>query len=235
MSEPMLTRYMQPLLAGRRAECFELVSDALQGDYLAEDVVYDVVWPAMTQLDRLFRDDRVNAAINNMAWRINRTVADQLQARLPRNLPNGRRALITCSDEPCEEIGAQMLADLLQSSGWEICFVGAGVPHDELLKLVGEVRPHVLMIYGTRPAEIPSVRQMVELIRDMGVCPTMNIVVSGGVFDRVEALWQEIGADATVGEPRAAVSAINDLPPRVPGPRKLGIVKKRRRRRKVAV
>ena len=29
MPEPFLIRYMQPLLAGRRAECFDLVADAI--------------------------------------------------------------------------------------------------------------------------------------------------------------------------------------------------------------
>lgn len=234
MSEPLLTRYMQPLLAGRRAECFELVSTALGRDYVAEDIAYDVLWPAMSQLDRLFRDDRVNIAVNNMAWRINRTVADQLQAHLPQNGSNGKRAVITCSEEPAEEIGAQLLADLLQSAGWEVYLLGSGVPHDEMLKIVGELRPEVLMVYGSQPNEVPEVRRMIELIRDIGVCPTMNIVASGGVFDRVDALWQEIGADALVAEPREAVEQINDLRPRVPGPRKLGIVKKRRRKRKAS-
>ena len=62
MREPLLTRYMQPLLAGRRAECFRLVSSALNEEYQAEDIVYDVVWPAMSQLERLYRDDRVDTA-----------------------------------------------------------------------------------------------------------------------------------------------------------------------------
>lgn len=235
MREPLLTRYMQPLLAGRRAECFRLVSSALNNQYRAEDIVYDVVWPAMSQLERLYRDDRVDTAVNNMAWRINRTVADQVQAHLPQNGSNGKRAVITCSSEPSEEIGAEMLSDLLQASGWEIYLLGSGVPNDELLKIVGELRPEILLIYGSQPSEVPDVRQLVEMIRDIGVCPTMNIVASGGVFNRVDALWQEIGADALIAQPRDAVSVIDELPPRVPGPRKLGIVKKRRRKRKVAV
>jgi methanogenic corrinoid protein MtbC1 len=235
MSEPLLTRYMQPLLAGRRAECFKLVADALNDGCVAENLAYDVVWPATVQVDRLYRDDRIDAAIENMAGRINRTIANQLQVHLPKGAPSGNRIIITCPNEHCEEIGAQILADLLQSNGWDVYLIDAEVPHDELLRLVGELRPNVLLIYGTQPQQVPNIRRLVEIIREIGVCPTMNIVTSGGVFARVDGLWQEVGADVFVEQPRDAVKVLNELEPRKPGPRRMGIVKKRRRRRKVAV
>ena len=195
MPEPLLTRYMQPLLAGRRAECFELIARALDGGHDPERIAYDVVWPAMAQVERLYLDDRIEATIDNMSCFINRTVVDQLQHRLPKRTPNGRRVLITSPEERRAEIGAQMLADLCQADGWEVFLVGTSVPHDELLKLVGELRPSVLMIYSTQPHQVPETRRLVELIREIGVCPTMNILASGGVFDRVDGLWQEVGAD----------------------------------------
>lgn len=235
MPEPLLTRYMQPLLAGRRAECFNLIARVIHDSHDAEELVYDVVWPAMVQIERLYRDDRIDTAIDNMACRINRTVADQLQAHLRKQPPNGKRIIITCADAEREELGAQMLADLFQADGWEPYFIGPGVPHDEILALIGRLCPSILLIYGTQPSEVPDVRRLIDLIREIGVCPTMNIVVSGGVFTRVDGLWQEVAADVCVGMPREVVATVNELEPRKPGPRHLGIVKKRRRRRKVAV
>ncbi len=235
MSEPLLTRYLQPLLAGRRAECFGVIAEALDAGRRADQIACDVVWPAMLQLDRLYRDDRIDAATNNMAARINRTVADQLQARLPRGASNGKRIMVVCSNELREGIGAEILSDLFQAAGWDVYLLGADVPHDELLQTVGKLCPDTLLIYGSQPHEIPNVRRLVEMIRDIGVCPTMNIVAGGGVYGRVDALWQEIGADAVVREPREALQVVSELEPAKPGRRPLGIVKKRRRKRKVAV
>lgn len=236
MPEPLLTRYMQPLLAGRRAECFALITDALHDGREARDVISDVVWPAMNQVDRLFRDDQINAALENMACRINRAVAAQVQPHLPRHTANGRRILILCSLEPREEVRAQMTADLFQADGWESYFVGGGVPHDEVVKLAGELRPDVLLIYGAQPSDVPLVRALIGMIREIGVCPTMNIAVSGGVFDRADGLWQEVGADATAETGPGLVEAANRLQPRIgPAPRPAGLVKKRHRRRKNAL
>ena len=231
MSEPLLTRYLQPLLAGRRSECFDLVHNALNATWPAEQLIHDVVWPAMAQVDRLYRDDRINAAIENMACRINRTVADQLQAHLPKEPPNGRRVLIACAADFGEELGAQIVADLFQANGWQVYFVGGGVPHDELLSMVGELRPTVFVIFGATPQAVPAVRGLIDLIRSIGVCPTMNILLSGGVFNRADGLWREIGGDAYADAAEDLLRLSNELPPRQPNAPRLGIVKKRRRRR----
>ena len=181
MTEPLLTSYLQPLLAGRRAECFEMIQKALHAGRDARKLIFDVLWPAMAQVERLYRDDRINTAVDNMATRINRTVADQLQVRLSTSPPDGRRILVTCADEPREELGAQMIADLFQAEGWDVFFAGGGIPYDEMVTLIGQLRPNVLLMFGTQPESVPLVRQFVLTLREIGVCPTMNVVVSAPV------------------------------------------------------
>ena len=234
MPEPLLTRYLQPLLAGRRAECFHLIRDALATGWTAENLVCEVVWPAMAQVDRLFRDDRINAAVEHMACRINRTIADQLQAGLPCGPVNGRRAVVACADGPHEELGAQIVTDLLQADGWEVFFVGGGVPDDEIVATLGQLRPQVLLIFGALPEAVPNTRALVERIREIGTCPSMNVLVTGGIFNRAEGLWREIGADACCENFREVLPVVNSLGPRVANTSRIGFVKRRRRKRKGA-
>lgn len=232
MSQPFLIRYLQPLIAGRRAECFDLVHEAVRNAMPAEDLLCDVVWPAMAQIRRLYDDDRIDAAVEHMACRINRTVADQLQVHLPKRPVCGKRVLISSADAEGEELGAQMIADLFQSNGWEVFFLGGGVPDDEVLSMVGQVRPQVFVIFGAQPEAVANTRGLIERIRDVGVCSTMNVIVTGGIFNRADGLWQEIGADAFSDHPRGVLQTANELGPRQANPPRLGIVKKRRRRRK---
>ena len=234
MSEPFLLRYMQPLLAGRRAECFGLVADAIARATPTEELLCDVVWPAMIQIQRLYDDDRINSAIEHMACRINRTVADQLQAHLPKKHSRGQRVLVACADTEGEELGGQLIADLFQSDGWEVYFVGGGVPDDENVAMLGQLRPQLFVIFGARPEAVANTRAMIERIREIGMCPTMNIMVTGGIFNRADGLWQEVGADAFNPTPREVLELANTLGPREPHAPRLGIVKKRRRRRKTA-
>jgi methanogenic corrinoid protein MtbC1 len=233
MPESLLVRYMQPLLAGRRSECAAVIDEAARHGVSAKELICDIIWPAMLQVERLYRDDRINIASEHIAGRINRAVVNRLQAHLPQEPRLGRRVLVTSAEAAAEELGAEIVSDLLQADGWEVYFLGGGVPHDEILSLTGQLRPQVLLIFGTKPEDVPQVRKLVELIREIGVCPTMNIVVTGGIYGRADGLWQEVGADRFAPSLQQVCGLLRDLPPRNPlVTARLGVVKKRHRRRK---
>lgn len=232
MPEPLLTRYMQPLLAGRRSECLTLIRESLRNGEPADRLMLEVLWPSMSQLDRLYRDDRINTAAENIASRINRMIADQLQSHLPQAVRKDRRALLVCACGERQELGGQMISDLMEADGWEITFLGGGAPADEILDLVGRTRPHVMILFGADAQSIPDARSLIELIREIGVCPTMNVIVSGGVFGRAEGLWREVGADIYADSARDVLAMANAAGPRDGHAPRIGLVKKRRRKRK---
>jgi methanogenic corrinoid protein MtbC1 len=149
----------------------------------------------MAEIDTLYRDHRINDITVNIATRINRTLVDQLQSKLPRRETRHKKMVMTCAQGEPEELGAQMCADLFESDGWEVKFLGGGIPEDEIVEFVGIEQPDVLLIYGTKPSGAPGVRRMIDQIHDIGACPQMQIMLAGGVFNRAEGLWEEIGAD----------------------------------------
>jgi methanogenic corrinoid protein MtbC1 len=228
--------YLQPLLEGDRKACRRYVQRQLLEH--AEDasfLYHNLLWPSMEQVDALFRKDRISIATEHMATRINRTIADQLQPRLRQLPPNGRSILIMCADGEPEELGAQMCADLFEARGWRVHFVGSGVPNDEIHALVGRLRPDILLIFGTQPTGVPNVRGLVDLIRGVGCHPTMNIMISGGVFNRAEGLWREVHADLFAPTAKEAIPLAEAAEPRVPEFVAPNAPKKRRRRRRTTL
>lgn len=191
-----------------------------------------LVWPSMLRVDNMYRGDQINTATEHMATRINRTIADQIQLSLESKPRNGKCILVCCADGEPEELGAQMCADLLEADGWKTVFLGGGVPNDEILTLVGNVRPNILLIFGTQPAGVPQVRNLIDLIHEVSANPTMNIMLSGGVFDRAEGLWKEINADLYAANADDVLKVANAAEPKEPVIRIPGAPKKRRRRRK---
>lgn len=209
-----------------------MLETAMGGGMSTRAAYKQVIWPAMERVAKLYRQDTINRATEHMATRINRTLADQLQSRLEPGEPNGKRILITCADDEPEELGGQMCADLFEADGWEVFFVGGGVPNDEILELVGKLQPTVLLIFGTQPSGVPGVRNLIDLIREVGANPTMNIMISGGVFNRAEGLWKEVNADLFSPTALEALDIAAKAEPRKPEIRIPGAPKKRRRRRR---
>ena len=234
-SSALVEEYMGPLLAGDRTVCRQFVLGQLERTPDPSSLYNELIWPAMERVEKLYRADRINIASEHMATRINRAIADQIQLRLPKADPIGKRILIACADGEPEELGAQMCADLFESRGWNVYFLGGGVPNDEILSLAGQLRPDILLLFGTQPAGVPGVRRLVDLIREIGVNPTMNILVSGGVFNRADGLWKEVNADLMAKTAQQAIDIAEAAAPRTPTAPKPGAPKKRRRRRRPAL
>jgi len=196
--------YVAPLLAGERDACRKFVQAALQRSS-ARDLLTQLIWPAMEHVQGLYREDRISISSLNLATRLNRAIADQLCAALDRNADNGRKVLIFCGDDEPEELGGQICADLFEAEGYTVRFAGGGVPEDEVLKLIGEYRPDLLVMFGTLPSGVPAVRKLIDYLREVNSCPDMQVMCCGGIYKRAEGLAEEIGADLYAADAASAV------------------------------
>lgn len=193
--DEIVENYLEKLLDGNRVGCRSIIGETLQTGTPVSTIYTELFWPVMTELERLYRGHRIDIITEHMATRINRSLVDQLQSKLPRGEPRGLKMIILCADDEPEELGAQMCADLFESDGWEVRFLGGGVPHDEVMIMIAKFQPDIVFIYGAKPSGAPGVRKLMDTVRDIGSCPKVRFMLSGGVFNRAEGLWEEIGAD----------------------------------------
>jgi len=219
MSRPQITpsmaqKYLEPLLAGERDTCRRFVDEALAAGLSAAELLNDLIWPTMEKVQELYRDDRITIAAVNLATRLNRSITDQLTARLPRGASKGKKVLLFCGDDEPEELGGQLCADLFEADGWSVKFAGGGVPEDEVLSMIGRERPDLLVMFGTLPAGVPAVRKLIDYLRDVNSCPEMQIMCCGGIYKRAEGLAEEIGADLFAAEASDAIRVANENPTR---------------------
>ena len=191
----ILERYLNSLLAGDRQSCRSIIEETLQTGTPANQVYMDIIWPIMVEIDTLFRDDRITPAQEAFASRINRSIVNQLQNKLPRRTSKEKRISIVTAGSEQAELGGQMTADLFESDGWQTRFLGGTVNKEDVLEFIHEYAPDVLLLYGFNGKDAPAVRELIDTIRGINAYPDMQIMLSGGVFSRAEGLWEEIGAD----------------------------------------
>ena len=193
--EAIISRYMDKLLQGDRLGCRQILGEALQTGTPANVIYTELFWPVMTMIDALYRNHRIDRITEHMATRINRILVDQLQSKLPRRESRHLSMIVACASDEPEELGAQMCADLFESDGWTVKFLGGGVPVDEIITLAGVTQPDIIFVYGTKPSGAPEIRRLIDTLHDIGSSPKTRVMLSGGVFNRAEGLWEEIGAD----------------------------------------
>jgi len=216
LKEHALEKYLQRLLTGNRLACRAVIEETLQSGVPANNVYMDVIWPIMVEIDKLYSQNRIDAAQQAFATRINHTIVDQLQNKLPRKPRTSKKIVVCCSANQQAELGGQMITDLFESNGWEARFLGGDVNNDDILAFVHSYHPHILLLYGIKPKAAPLVRELIDTIKTVNAWPDMKVMLSGGVFDRADGLWEEIGADlyaATATEAvRMASADASDIP-----------------------
>lgn len=190
-----LEKYLSSVLVGNRTESRNIIEHCMQSGIPANRIYMDILWPVMLEIEKLHRAGRIDTAQEHLASRINRTIVDQLQNKLPRKEQKDKKIVICCASTEHSELGAQMAADIFESDGWEVRFLGGGVTNDELISFTNIYSPNMLLIYGATASLAPSVRELIDSVRNINACPNMKIMLSGGIFDRAEGLWEEIGAD----------------------------------------
>lgn len=213
MTNNTLECYLDALLAGDRKRCRTVIEETLHTGTPVNSVYADVIWPIMMEIEHLLRSDKITPVQEHLATRINRTIVDQLQNKLPCKKTNNKKVVVCCAPGELQELGAQMTADLFESDGWEIRFLGGVLNNDDILGYANEYGPDILLIYGTTPKQAPDIRKLIDTIRQINAWPNMRIMVSGGLFNRAEGLWEEIGADLFAATAHEALQAASNPPP----------------------
>ena len=100
-------RYVEPLLQGDRAQCRKVIEEALFTGVRAYDLLTQLIWPTMELLQAHFREDRISQSTLNLATLLNRSMTDQVAARLERKPSNNKKVLIFCGNGEPEELGGR--------------------------------------------------------------------------------------------------------------------------------
>jgi len=108
-----------------------------------------------------------------------------------------QRAVVACLSDNYHEIGARMVADLLQSAGYDTLFLGANTPEASLMELITQQRPDMIGLPSTMTSQVQGVQSTIAQIRSDCASFRPTILVGGLAFNAAVGLWKQIGADVS--------------------------------------
>jgi methanogenic corrinoid protein MtbC1 len=200
--------YLQAILHGQRQAAVGIAIEAVRRGHGLPDVYADVLQEAMYDVGRLWETNRITVAQEHMATAITQHVIAHLYpliqpAQSPAQSQRGRMVITGVEGEQ-HQVGPNMVADVLESAGWDVRFLGTNTPAAGVLQAVEEHRADVLGISATMLFNLPAVRRLIGAAR-AAAGGNLRIILGGSAFRATPELYKELGAAGVALDVRAAL------------------------------
>lgn len=206
-----LTRmYTEAATGGNRQAALALVLEAVRQGHPVIDLYADVLQPALYRVGRLWEENQISVAQEHMATAITQFVIARLYPLI--ELPPNSTGKIVITGVPGEfhQVGANMVADALEASGWDVRFLGTDTPSKGVLDAIEEHEAKILGISATMLFNVPQVIRLAEQVREK-TGGRIRIIAGGAAFRLAPGLCEEIGAKGYALDLRSAIRLVNGL------------------------
>lgn len=209
--------FTQAALAGDRVAAANVAREAVLAGHPVVDVYVDVLERSQVEVGRLWESNRITVGVEHLATAVTQYVLAQMFPLLERSAIRRGRAIVTGIEGESHQLGGHMVADLLESEGWDVMFLGTNSPTEDVLRLVAEHRPRFVGISAATLINLPKVVTLIARLR-AGAGQAPKVIVGGALFRTMPALWQEVGADAFASDLREVAALARSIAGAPEGP-----------------
>jgi methanogenic corrinoid protein MtbC1 len=194
--------YLAAILEPDPFRAREIARAAVDGGLPLEKLYSEVFQPVLIEVGDRWADGTLSVAHEHLAAEVTTALVSDLAQRARRGPKGGRLAIVACSPGERHCIGGKMLTGLLEANGWEVLYLGATLPIEDVVGLADSEVPDVVALSTTMAAHLPDVRDAVPALQEL---PEPPLVALGGQAYRDEQQAKELGAD--VWAPTAAAAS----------------------------
>lgn len=129
-------------------------------------------------------------------------IGERLEKRGGKN-----RFLIATVKGDVHDIGKNIVAAVIRSSGFDVIDLGKDVPTDKIIEAVKSFKPKALGLSAMMTTTAPRIREVVESLKGYN----LTIVVIGGGASLDEKTARELGADYYAKDAADALRILKEL------------------------
>jgi MerR family transcriptional regulator, light-induced transcriptional regulator len=205
------TVYLQSVLIGARAASAQIVEESIRKGAGIFDVYAEIFQESLYEVGRLWEAGKISVSVEHRATAITQFVMAGIYSRAlraPLQAPL-RQAIVTGVAGELHQIGANMVADVLENAGWSVEFLGTDAPHSGIVEAVLAQNSDLLCISATMLFNVPNVISLIGDVRSRS--SKLRILIGGSAFRAKPELWVDMGADGFAPDLSAAVAAADRL------------------------
>lgn len=166
----------------------------IEGGHL-EDFYKFLITPAMYAIGGLWESGRISVAEEHLASSIISRIMAANYSRTDLPEPEKGKIVICSSANEYHELGAWMTANLFEKAGWDVNYLGANTPVNDLESLLLKFRPKLLGLSVTMAFNLETVEAIISRIRENPELNNIKIILGGNIFSMIPELKLYSSAD----------------------------------------
>jgi len=193
--ENIKNKFFNLLIKGNSTDALQFSKSIVHDRKSLENFYTKVITYSMYEIGLLWEKGQISVAQEHLATSIVMRIMSYLYMNFILIQANKGKAIITSSANELHEVGARIIADILELDGWNILYLGANTPNEELIKLIREEKPDFLGISVTMAFNLDNVKNLISNIRSQSDFNDLKILVGGYAFTFGGDSHKKIGAD----------------------------------------
>lgn len=203
-------RFATVLLEGDREAADQFVSRLLKEGMRPEDIYSEVVVPGHVIFGERWHKQSMTVCEEHRGTCITVSEMARLRSKFEKKRQRGQLVIVTAVEGEVHDLGARMIGDFLYADGYDVDFLGANSPTDDLILFVKKRKPALVAISVTVPDFINNVNETIRMLKE--AVPSVKVIVGGAALTGVnnplnkDSKNQVKGADAVVKDIKSALS-----------------------------
>ncbi len=178
-------------MEGNSKKVMDIVGKLLKNEKPLE-IVERYLRPAMDRIGDLYNRGEIFLPHLILASQTVKPAFEKLEEMMGSEETRSRKkVLIATVKGDVHDIGKNIVAAVMRSTGYDVLDMGKDVPSDEIVRIASEVKPMVVALSAMMTTTAPRISEVVSLLREIG----LNIPVLAGGASLNEKLAKELGAD----------------------------------------
>ena len=198
------------ILSGDAKKAHAATQAALDAGAEPMQLIAESMVPAMDEVGKLFEAEEYFVPELLLAGRAMKSAMELIKPLL---VASGQRmavrVLIGTVKVDLHDIGKNIVASMLEGSGFEVFDLGADVSPESFVAAVRERQPHVVCMSALLTVTMPAMKTTIDALSTAGVRTQVKVLIGGAPVTSQYA--KEIGADGYSENASGAVSLVKDL------------------------
>ncbi len=206
-----VTEIKEAVEKGKSKLITELVEDAIKDGTSAVEILNSGMIDAMSSIGEKFKNNEIFVPEMLMAARTMKKGVEALKKYLPDGADKALgKVIIGTVAGDLHDIGKNLVAMMLESSGFEVIDLGVDVSAEKFVEaLKGNPDTKIVALSALLTTTMPAMRDTVKAIEESGMREDVKIMVGGAPITQEFA--DEIGADAYTVDAASAAEKAREL------------------------